>query len=64
MVKEYVTLQQIAKKTGYTRSALSYWIKQGQFKKGTVYRMGNTIVVKKKEAERIIKEKLALVAIN
>ena len=59
MDRKFLTFQEIADITGYQRATISYW-----FKKGTVFKKGNMIVVNKKEAERIIKEKSTPVPIN
>ena len=64
MDRKFLTFQEIADITGYQRATISYWFKKGQFKKGTVFKKGNMIVVNKKEAERIIKEKSTPVPIN
>ena len=64
MSKEFLSLQEIAEKSGYQRATISYWLKKGQFKKGSVFKRGNIILVEKGEAERIIKEKTTPVPIN
>ena len=64
MKNEYLSFQEIAEKTGYQRATVSYWLKQGHFKDGTVFKRGNIILVEKKEAERIIKKKITPIPVN